>query len=256
MGCVGNTPICAAVAEDNGCSSTVMDFEDTVSITEAAAWGADPGIDLPSGLAGGTYAYSDGGTMAVTLETADSAGTGAQSFHYTQTAAVQWGGGFGFWFYCTDISAYEGVSFWAKGTLPEAATTAENPGIEIAFQNPATTSTDGCGNCEGTCRGARVYQTITADWAMYEYVWADIGPGNAGEATANSTFDPAEFHGINFHVPAAVGEDIDVSVDELALINDDPPPAEDCVTVGGSANGSGGTGTVGSGGSGTGGGAN
>jgi hypothetical protein len=175
------TPICQAVQPENGCATTVQDFEDTTAITEANAWGAEPGIDLPSGLAGGTYAYGDGGTVNVTLETADGGGEPAssQSFHYTQTAAVQWGGGFGFWFYCADLSEYEGVSFWLKGTLPEAATTAENPGIEIAFQNPETTPTTGCGNCETDCRGARVYEEITADWALNEYEWADIGQGNS-----------------------------------------------------------------------------
>jgi hypothetical protein len=249
MGCDGNTPVCSAVAEDNGCSTTVLDFEDTTSISMAAAWATVPGIDLPSGLAGGTYAYGDGGTLDVTLETADGANDSAKSFHFSQTSAVQWGGGFGFWFYCTDVSAYTGLSFWLKGTLPAAALATENPGIQIAFSNPDTTPTEGCGNCEANCMPNYAYVEITEGWALYSFAWGDLELGSADSATPNHEFDPAGLHGINFHIPAAVGEDIDVSIDEFELTGG--VPTESCdAGSGGSGTGSGGGSSSSSGGAG------
>jgi hypothetical protein len=227
-------PICADPARENGCATTIQDFESTTEITEAAAWGADPGIDLASGLAGGTYAYGDGGDAVVVLETADGADATSKYFHYSQQGAVQWGGGFGFWFYCTDVSIYDGVSFWLKGTLPAPGPEALGPGIEIAFQNPETSLSD-C-TCEGFCRAPRVYQDITEDWALYAYEWSDIGPGNTGSMTPDHEFNPEFFHGINFHIPAAVGEDIDVSVDELAFLGGNPSDTS-CDAGGSSAGG-------------------
>jgi hypothetical protein len=226
------SPLCATVIVADACESMGQDFESVTEIDEETGFILEyqNGELIWDPLETGTYAYGDGGAMKVTLETTDGGDGSSKSFHYEEIAAVQWGGGFGFWFYCTDVSAFSGVSFWLKGTLPQAAVTAVEPGMEIGFYNPDTTIWEGCGTCAGTCRPARVYQEITSDWALYEYTWADIGFGNAGSATPDTLFDPTQLTGINFHVPAAVGEDIDVSIDEFSFVSE--VPHDQCATGG------------------------
>lgn len=82
--------------------------------------------------------------------------------------------------YCADISAFDGVSFWAK-----AATAGEK--IDVNFVLPNTngesTNADGKpagGDCKASCFShPKKTLTLTADWQQYSVTFAEAAGGSA-----------------------------------------------------------------------------
>ena len=115
------------------------------------------------------------------------------------------GAGFGFGMKdaamtCAGVSAFDGVSFWAKGT--SAADNALRFQVVVA----ATQAKADGGDCETNCYnhpGKSV--TLTADWKQYTIKWADL----AGAVKVNGII-----LGLNW---ITTGPDYDVSIDEVTL---------------------------------------
>jgi hypothetical protein len=80
--------------------------------------------------------------------------------------------------YCVDISAFDGITFWAK-----AATAGSK--IDVNFVVPETNMvaadpTLGGGDCLKSCYNhPRKTITLTADWAQYSVAFADAAGGSA-----------------------------------------------------------------------------
>jgi hypothetical protein len=126
-------------------------------------------------------------------QAADGAGGTAHSGHYAgmgaKTAA---NGGFGVGtvyntainpsagLYCIDVSAFTGVSFWAK-----AATAGSKISLNFVLpQTNAATSNDAGvatgGDCKMNCfNHPRVTFTLTTTWAQYTATFASAGGGSA-----------------------------------------------------------------------------
>jgi len=76
--------------------------------------------------------------------------------------------------YCVDISAFDGVSFWAK-----AAT--EGAQVEVNFVIPETNATTDGGDCVTGCYNhPRTAVTLTTAWTQYTVTFADVTMGAAG----------------------------------------------------------------------------
>jgi len=116
--------------------------------------------------------------------------------------------------YCVDISAFTGVSFWAK-----AATTGKTislnfvlPTTNMASENDAGMQTGG--DCTGTkCYNhPRVTFTLTADWAQYT---AKFSEAAGGSATVEGVIQELAF--------LSPDSDWDFTLDEIAFYSGTPP---------------------------------
>jgi len=80
--------------------------------------------------------------------------------------------------YCVDISAFDGVTFWAK-----AAMAGSKIGVNFVLPETNAVATDpslGGGDCVSGCY-SHPYKTImlTTSWAQYSVAFADAGGGSA-----------------------------------------------------------------------------
>ncbi len=104
--------------------------------------------------------------------------------------------------YSLDASAYQGVSFWAKGTA----------GYQVTVDLRLTTTHFGCPTCTTCFDTPSAPFTPTSAWTYYELPWSSFVPGGWGvPATVN---DPSQLGGIGF---TAHGDGWDFWVDDLAF---------------------------------------
>ncbi len=80
--------------------------------------------------------------------------------------------------YCVDVSAFDGVTFWAK-----AATAGSKIGVNFVLPETNAVATDpslGGGDCVTGCY-SHPYKTVTltASWAQYSVAFADASGGSA-----------------------------------------------------------------------------
>jgi hypothetical protein len=73
--------------------------------------------------------------------------------------------------YCVDISAFDGVSFWAKAAK-------EGADVELNFVIPETNATKDGGDCTSGCYNhPRTALTLTTGWKQYTVTFASAGQG-------------------------------------------------------------------------------
>jgi hypothetical protein len=83
-------------------------------------------------------------------------------------AAIDKAGGI----YCVDVTAFDGVTFWAKGKAGSK--------VEVNFVIPETNAVADGGDCTTGCYShPRKSITLTADWAQYSVTFASATAGNA-----------------------------------------------------------------------------
>jgi hypothetical protein len=122
------------------------------------------------------------------------------------------GAGFGFGMKdanmtCAGVKAFDGVSFWAKGT--SAADNALRFQVVVA----ATQAKADGGDCETNCYnhpGKSI--TLTADWKQYTVKWSEL----AGAVKVDGVI-----LGFNW---ITTGPDFDVWIDETTLFAGSAPP--------------------------------
>lgn len=150
----------------------------------------------------------------------------AHAGHYAGTGAITTAmGGFGVGvvyntaidpaahIYCIDISAFDGVSFWAK-----AATAGSVISLNFVLPQTNMTSTDAMGRPNGGDCTANCYShpfvsvTLTTDWAQYAVEFSDAGGGSAGVANV-----------IQELAWLSPDSDWDFSLDEIAFYKGIPP---------------------------------
>ena len=165
----------------------VADFETYDGTTAPTSWGW--AINAPAGAANAVYAGlydSNDGTGSPKLVIA---GPGYSSSKYaadiSNSQASKWGGQLGMWMGCIDASAYAGLSFWVKGTVPgDTATLAL---VTAGTSAPDTTGFGG-GTCtSGTCAGPRVTFPVTSTWSQVLIEWATFTPGTANGGNVTTT---------------------------------------------------------------------
>jgi hypothetical protein len=164
------------------------------------AQGTDPYIDgyeqgrvggLPQnfgnrdGMWGGYYAYDDSTGVRTFEVTAD--GQSGQGLYYGLSNFTLWGGGWGLWFACVDVSVYEGFSFWVKGS--------EGSVLMVHFTNPHSMRVEDGGTCEGECFSPSFRARMTASYQHVKIRWSEVRAGSGGD------FDPRVLLGIGFHLP-------------------------------------------------------
>ena len=109
--------------------------------------------------------------------------------------------------YCVDISAFDGVSFWAKAGTDGAQ-------VEVNFVIPETNATQDHGDCTIGCfNHPRAPVTLTTTWTQYTVAFTDITMGAA--AVKNRIQE------LGWLSPDAT--DWDFSIDEIAFYKGTPP---------------------------------
>jgi hypothetical protein len=113
--------------------------------------------------------------------------------------------------YCVDISAFDGITFWAKAAMAGSK-------IDVNFVVPETNMvaadpTLGGGDCLKSCYNhPRKTITLTADWAQYSVAFADAAGGSAKVTT--------RIQELGWLSPDA---NWDFSLDEIQLYKGTPP---------------------------------
>ena len=99
-----------------------------------------------------------------------------------QLAATIYGMGGGVWMGCADASAYNGISFWVRGTSGKGTFT-----FIVSMEStqlPSGTNNAGGGTCPGvkaTCVDPQMTNIpLTTDWTQVTIMWSDLAPGLSG----------------------------------------------------------------------------
>ena len=208
----------------------LANFEGYDGTTAADKWGW--AFNAPSGSAkavyAGLYEYDDGtGSPAVSI-----AGPGSNDSKYgaklaTGSQASKWGGALGIWMGCVDASAYQGISFWVKGTAPTNSGT-----MTLASEATSAPNKDdpaGGGTCtSGTCAAPSIEFPVSSTWTQVLVKWDALKPGTANGSTVTTT--GKDITGLSWGVSLAyasaggdaaytpVAASYDLEVDDIQLI--------------------------------------
>ncbi|HEY2903341.1 MAG TPA: hypothetical protein VGL59_22345 [Polyangia bacterium] len=116
--------------------------------------------------------------------------------------------------YCVDISAFDGVTFWAKAN--QAATATNTNKITVNFVIPATNAVSVGGDCPDASMKCynhpRSPVSLTMDWAQYSVTFAQA---TGGSAKVMNRIQELAFLGID--------PDWDYSIDEIQFYKGTPP---------------------------------
>jgi hypothetical protein len=165
----------------------VANFESYDGVTALDKWGW--AFNAPAGSANAVYAglyESNDGTGTPKMSVL---GPGYNSSKYAANVsnpkASKYGGQMGMWMGCVDASAYQGVSFWAKGTVPNDKGT-------MTIATEATTAPDttgfGGGTCtSGTCAPPSIEFPVTSTWSQVLVKWDSLKAGTGNGASVPTT---------------------------------------------------------------------
>jgi hypothetical protein len=143
----------------------------------------------------GFYEYDDGTGTPLLSMPASGANASKYAISISNTQSSSWGGALGMWMGCIDASAYQGISFWVKGTTPTGK-------ASFSFSNPETTVPDttgyGGGTCSGTCKSPYIDFPVTTTWTQVLVPWGTFTPGIANGANVTTTGN--DISGLTFNV--------------------------------------------------------
>jgi hypothetical protein len=109
--------------------------------------------------------------------------------------------------YCVDISAFDGISFWAKAGTDGAQ-------VEVNFVVPETNATQDGGDCLFGCYNhPRAIVALTTAWKQYTVKFTDVTRGSADVKN--------HLQGLAWITPEA--QDWDFSLDEIAFFKGTAP---------------------------------
>jgi hypothetical protein len=169
--------------------------------------------DFENGDLHGWYDYGAMGALhKLVIGSPGAAGT-TKDGHLAAIDLTSFGAGMGFGTGCWDVSALDGISFWAKGTAGTDGT------IQLQVAIPATHSVEVGGDCVSQCNdhpSKRV--TLTPQWKQYTVAFRDLTQAGFGA--------PAKYGGIMMAVNwvSVSGPAVDFWVDEVALYSGTASP--------------------------------
>jgi hypothetical protein len=190
--------------------------------------------DFTNTLSGSSFTYPGDGQYAVRSDVS------AGNWHMTGTLGNY--SGFGIVFvgcYAVDASAYQGISFTVRGSVPMGSTITLGVGtaadeISHVWLNrnamplpnpPAPTNRGRCipaaTQYDGTCAQPTFAVPVTAETTTINVTWAQLTAGRPA-----ATVDPSEITNISWTFPPPVGAgtanpttyDVDITIDDLRFI--------------------------------------
>jgi hypothetical protein len=116
--------------------------------------------------------------------------------------------------YCSDVSLFDGVSFWAKGQ--------GNAHLRFLAVIPATDPTSGFGDCDSATSLCSDHPgmpfTVGDQWQLYHVAWHDLAQYGWGT--------PAQFAGVInalLWINDGPVEQFQLSLDQVMLYRGEPP---------------------------------
>ena len=179
-GCAGKVKTAAALIDnfEGGSLTSWYEYKDSTANASLAALAiASPG--------------ANGTSKAIHLS-----GTGFQGF----------GAGLGTMMICTDTSAFQGVTFWAKGT----SGTSNDIALQVAL--PQTQAVADLGDCTSKCYDHPSKKVaLTSTWQQYSVKFTDLAQAGFG--------NPATYAGLVMALNwvSIEGPNVDLQVDEISF---------------------------------------
>ena len=140
-------------------------------------------------LFGGVFSYDDG-TGNPTFSVVSGHTSGALGLASTESAS-KYGGGFGIWTTgCFNASAYKGITFWTRGTAPNAGKATVSVVMAETTPSVPPAGTTNRGTCTGTtetCKSPKFSFPVTDTWTQVHALWSGFigGDANGTPVTAN-----------------------------------------------------------------------
>ncbi len=212
-----------------GANPVIVDFE-TGSLGPPSDTGEPSGNFMFTGEGnGGTYTYQEPGAVMRSVSIVDDR-NGGQALSVILTNATDYGGGVGLYFYpCVDASVYNGITLWARGSLPPrtldgASVPAGTVTMNLDVGDVATGSRDaiGCAMDVPTdatlCTRPATTFVVSDTWTQFTFNWGDFDPGNKNGTPYTPTGD--NLLGINLTMDNAFGtqNDLELSIDDVAFV--------------------------------------
>lgn len=154
------------------------------------------------------YEYKDS-TASATLNALAIVSPGAAStnkaLHLSGSGFQGFGAGAGDMILCTDTSAFQGITFWAKGT----SGTSNDIALQVAI--PATQATADGGDCASACFDHPSKKVaLTTAWQQYRVLFSDLAQVGFGA--------PAKYAGIIMALNwvSTEGPNVDFQIDEIS----------------------------------------
>jgi hypothetical protein len=154
------------------------------------------------------YEYKDS-TANATLNPLAIVSPGAAStnkaLHLSGSGFQGFGAGAGDMILCTDASAFQGITFWAKGT----SGTSNDVALQVAI--PATQATADGGDCASSCYDHPSKKVVlTTAWQQYHVLFSDLAQAGFGA--------PATYAGIIMALNwvSTEGPNVDFQIDEIS----------------------------------------
>jgi len=228
-GAGGAAPAKLCATKVTAASTQIADFEnfDGATAVDKYAFAFGGAVNGMAGVYGGAYGYA-GGTDVVSL--AILAGhTGNYGLTESTMPATNWGQGLGFWMGCVNASAYKGVTFWVRGTVPSGV-------FSFSLNTENTTLPDSKnaaagGTCPGTadtCKAPTKSDIpISVDWTQVSILWADLTGGLSGTTPVVANGDnitgftllmALTYTGSEDAGYTAVPGDISFAIDDIAFV--------------------------------------
>lgn len=162
----------------------MTNFDSYDGKTAADAWSfpfngtaADPGVPYA-----GPYTFNDmTGTPFIGMVGGASASTYAISI--SNPMATGWGGALAFWMGCANASAYAGVQFNARGTIPTGMVSVSLTMEQTSAPDPIDANGGGTCDAGAMCKSPQAAVAVTADWQLIKIPWSMFAPG-VGSAMA------------------------------------------------------------------------
>jgi hypothetical protein len=179
----------------------LMDFENYDGKVAADKYGtAFGGATAGTGTAYiGPISWGDG-TTTPTLAILAGRPPSNWGLSQTVTQAAAWGMGGAFWMGCANATAYKGITFWVRGSVPEAKFSFS---MDMESTIPIDATTPGtCAGTKDTCKPAlKADIPITMDWTQVKILWADFTPGSSGNTTVVPNGDNIAGFGWSVNIP-------------------------------------------------------
>ena len=213
-----------------GDSPVIVDFETGALGPPSDTGEASGDFMFTGGESGGTYTYQESGTQIMRTVGIVDDRNGGQALSVMFTNATDYGGGMGVYFYpCLDASVYTGITFWARGALPEramagAAIAAGTVTISLDVGDVATNSRDSIG-CAGEvpvdatlCTRPATTFVVSDTWTQFTFSWSDFAPGNKNGTPYIPNGDNLLGVNLTMDNAFATSNDLELVIDDVAFV--------------------------------------
>lgn len=213
--------VCETAVGGEG-STQIDDFEDEDLFT-----------DVTDGREGSWYSYGDetegGSHEFLVAAIPDGRDDSEYALRFSGSGYLDWGAGMGVDLRWTetgdeaclyDASAYDGFSFWARGS---------GESVRLIVQNPFIVPVSSGGDCEMGCWDSHgVDLTLEDEWQLVEIRFDDLEQAGWGEALGGppgADFDPSVIRSIEFTTAGDV--DFDYWIDDVTFFQGEGSVTDD-----------------------------